>query len=233
MITYKKMRFLTKEANLEKSLITLFFLMGLIDVVSEDSYIQYTIKPLQIIVLFALYSYSSIRKNPLFFINMIFLLIGRMLFVPNEKHMLFYALIAVFFHRIIEIYYVVKLIKIKDYIPPVLASVPFLIYFLYLVSIPDSILIRSYLILIVQIVLISVLSGIILSQYLLSFNKKDIWLFVYGIMSLMQTFVIFIEKFYLSDFKITSLRPMALFLNTIVCFSFYKFVITTERLNDD
>mgnify|MGYP003646946951 CR=1 FL=1 len=227
------MRFLTKEANLEKSLITLFFLMGLIDVVSEDSYIQYTIKPLQIIVLFALYSYSSIRKNPLFFINMIFLLIGRMLFVPNEKHMLFYALIAVFFHRIIEIYYVVKLIKIKDYIPPVLASVPFLIYFLYLVSIPDSILIRSYLILIVQIVLISVLSGIILSQYLLSFNKKDIWLFVYGIMSLMQTFVIFIEKFYLSDFKITSLRPMALFLNTIVCFSFYKFVITTERLNDD
>ncbi|WP_367753373.1 hypothetical protein [Flavobacterium sp. WC2430] len=227
------MKVLNKETTLEKSLIALFFLMGFIEVVSDDSYIQYTIKPLQIMLLFALYSYTSIRKNPLFFINMIFLLIGRMLFVPKEKHMLFYALIAVFFHRIIEIYYVIKLTKIKDYIPPLLASIPFLIYFLYLVSIPDSVLIRSYLILIVQIVLISVLSGIILSQYLLTFNRKDIWLFVYGIMSLMQTFVIFIEKFYLSDFKITSLRPMALFLNTIVCFSFYKFVITTERLNDD
>jgi len=94
-------------------------------------------------------------------------------------------------------------------------------------------LIRSYVILIIQIILISVLSGIILSQYLLTFNRKDIWLFVFGLMSLMQTFVIFIEKFYLSDFKITSLRPLALFLNTMVCFSFYKFVIASERLNND
>ncbi|WP_367770223.1 hypothetical protein AB3G33_13030 [Flavobacterium sp. WC2421] len=227
------MKVLSKETTLEKSLIALFFLMGFIEVVSDDSYILYIIKPLEIVLLFALYSYSSIRKNPLFFINMLFLLIGRLLFIPNDKNMLFYALIAVFFHRIIEIYYVVKLVKIKDYIPPLLASIPFLIYFLYLVSIPDDILIRSYVVLVVQIILISVLSGIILSQYLLTFNRKDIWLFVFGIMSLMQTFVVFIEKFYLSDFKITSLRPMALFLNTIVCFSFYKFVITTERLNDN
>jgi hypothetical protein len=33
-----------------------------------------------------------------------------------------------FFYRITQIYYIVKLIKIKDYIPSVLASIPFLIF---------------------------------------------------------------------------------------------------------
>jgi hypothetical protein len=164
---------------------------------------------------------------------MVLLLIGRLYFIPKGTDMLFYALVAVFFYRITQIYYIVKLIKIKDYIPSVLASIPFLIFFLYLVSIPEGVLISSYVVLTVQIVVISLLSGIILSQYLSNFNKKHSWLFVFGLMSLMQTFLVLIEKFYLSDFTVTSIRPMNLSLNTIVCFSFYKFVIVTERLNDD
>lgn len=230
------MRVFRKETNLEKGLILLYFLLGLIEVVTEvscDKDIQYLIKPLLVVILSVLYWCSSKRRNPLFFINIVFLLIGRIYFIPNGIDMLFYALIAVFFHRVIEIYYIVKLIKLKDYIPSVLASIPFLIFFLYLVSIPEGILIRSYVILIVQIVLISILSGIILSQYLLTFNKKHMWLFVFGLMSLTQTFIIFLEKFYLSGSNFISLRPMALLLNTIVCFSFYKFVLATERLNDD
>jgi hypothetical protein len=164
---------------------------------------------------------------------MFFLLIGRLYFIPNGTDMLFYALIAIFFHRIIEIYYIAKLIKLKDYIPSVLASIPFLIFFLYLVSIPENVLIKSYIILVVQIILISILSGIILSQYLSIFKKNDIWLFVFGLMSLTQAFLLVLEKFYLADFTLISLRPMILLLNTVVCFSFYKFVIATEKLNND
>jgi hypothetical protein len=225
-----------KETNLEKGLILLYFLMGLIELATEffaDSYIQYVIKALITLSLLVLYWHSSTRRNSLFFINMVLLLIGRLYFISKEADMLFYALVAVFFYRITEIYYITKLIKIKDYIPSVLASRPFLFFFLYLVSIPDIILISSYVVLIVQIVLISVLSGIILSHYLSNFNRKDIWLLVFGLMSLMQTFLIFIEKFYLSGFTVIRIRPINLLLNTIVCFSFYKFVIATERLNED
>jgi hypothetical protein len=212
-----------KETNLKKGLILLYLLMGLIEVATEfltDSYIQYLIKPLLTVVLVLLYWYSSKRRNPLFFITMVLLLIGRLYFIPKGTDMLFYALVAVFFYRITQIYYIVKLIKIKDYIPSVLASIPFLIFFLYLVSIPEGVLISSYVVLTVQIVVISLLSGIILSQYLSNFNKKHSWLFVFGLMSLMQTFLVLIEKFYLSDFTVTSIRPMNLSLNTIVCFSF-------------
>lgn len=230
------MRVFRKETNLEKGLILLFLLIGLIEVVTEiyaDSRIQYVIKPLEVIVLLVLYWYSSTIRNPLFFINMSFLLIGRLCFIPNEISMVFYALVAVFFHRIIQIYYITKLIKLKDFIPSVLASVPFLIFFLYLVSIPEDVLVRSYVVLVVQIILISTLSGIILSQYLGTFNKKFVWLFVFGLMSLMQTFLIFLEKFYFEGFTIISLRPMSLLLNTMVCFSFYRFVITAESLDHD
>lgn len=230
------MKVISEKTNFEKPLIALYFLIGLIEVTTEvslDNNIQYVIKPVLAVLLSVLYWYSSARRNSLFFSSMFFLLMGRLYFIPKEMDMLFYALIAVFFHRIIEIYYVAKLVKLKDYIPSILASIPFLIFFLYLVSIPENVLIRSYVVLVVQIILISVLSGIILSQYLLTFNQKDIWLFVFGIMSLMQTFLILIEKFYLSNVTLISLRPMILVLNTMVCFSFYKFVIVTERLNND
>lgn len=225
-----------KETYLEKSIIILYFLLGLIEVVTEifgENYIQYVIKPLMVLFLSVLYWVSSKRRNSLFFINIGFLLIGRLYIIPNEIHLLFYALIAIFFHRIIEIYYISKLIQLKDYIPPILASTPFLIFFLYLVSLTGNVLVRSYIILIIQIILISFLCGIILSKYVRNFDKKDVWLFIFGLMSLMQTFIIFIEKFYLSGYKVNILRPSALLLNTVVCFSFYKFVIAYERLKDD
>lgn len=230
------MKVFNKETTVEKALIAFYFLVGCIEVIFQiflESHYQYAIKVIEVLILVALYWYSSTLRSPIYFVNMILLLIGRLFFISPEIKMIRYALIAVFFHRLIEVYYVAKLIKLKDYIPPILASIPFLMYFLYLVSIPESVLIESYIILIVNILLISALSGIILSQYLLIFNKKDIWLFVFGMMSLTQTFIIFIEKFYLADLELISLRPMALLLNTAVCFAFYKFVVASERLNND
>jgi hypothetical protein len=101
---------------------------------------------------------------------MVLLLIGRLYFIPKGTDMLFF--LSLFF-LITQIYYIVKLIKIKDYIPSVLASIPF-DFFLYLVSIPEGVLISSYVVLTVQIVVISLLSGIILSQYLSNFNKNTV-----------------------------------------------------------
>jgi hypothetical protein len=227
------MKILRKETNLETSLIILYFLLGLIEVIVQlfkISQINYIIMPLLVLLLSVLYWHTSKRRSSLFLINIGLLLLGRLFFISTENNLFFYALIAIFFHRIVEIYYISKLIKLNDYIPPVLASLPFLFFFLCLVSLPENIFVKSYIILILQIALISILSGIILAQYILSYDKKDVWLFIFGLMTLMQTFIIFIEKFYLPDINIYLLRPSSLFLNTIICFSFYKFVIVTEGL---
>jgi hypothetical protein len=227
------MKILRKETNLETSLIILYFLLGLIEVIVQlfkISQINYIIMPLLVLLLSVLYWHTSKRRSSLFLINIGLLLLGRLFFISTENNLFFYALIAIFFHRIVEIYYISKLIKLNDYIPPVLASLPFLFFFLCLVSLPENIFVKSYIILILQIALISILSGIILAQYILSYDKKDVWLFIFGLMTLMQTFIIFIEKFYLPDINIYLLRPSSFFLNTIICFSFYKFVIVTEGL---
>lgn len=230
------MKVLNEKPSVEKILIAFYFLLASIEVLfqifMEIDY-QYPIKVIEVVVLMLLYWNSSILRTPIYFVNLIFLLIGRLFFISTEIKMLRYALIAVFFHRLIEIYYVAKLINLKDYIPPILASIPFFMYLLYLVSIPEGILIQSYIALIINIILIAALSGVIFSHCLLTFDKKEIWLFVFGLMSLTQTFVILIEKFYLADFELISLRPMALLLNSVICFAFYKFVISSERLNKD
>jgi hypothetical protein len=165
-------------------LILLYLLMGLIEVATEfltDSYFSIWLSLFTVVLL--LYC-TLLNEEILLFITMVLLLM--VIFHTKGTDMLFYALVAVFFYRITQIYYIVKLIKIKDYIPSVLASIPFLIFFLYLVSIPEGVLISSYVVLTVQIVVISLLSGIILSQYLSNFNKTT-QLCRFGLMSLMQT----------------------------------------------
>lgn len=230
------MKVFNNVSNFEKSLIIAYFLIGFFEVVFEiihEKTFQYFIKFALTLLLVMLYWYASKQQNPLFVINLIVLMIGRLYMMSSAKNMLLYALIAAFFHRIIEVYYISKLLKLKDIIPPILASLPFLVFFLYMVSIPENVLVRSYVVLLVHIVLVSILCGIILSHYILTFDKKDVWLLIFGLMTLMHTFIIFIEKFYLSDFVLNVFRPSALLLNIFVCFAFYKFVIATERLNDN
>jgi hypothetical protein len=132
------------------------------------------------------------------------------------------------------IYYIIKLIKLKDYIPLLLAMIPFMFFFFYLLSITSDITTRSYGILILQNILISILVGIALSDYVMNNGKKDsTWLLIFGMLSVTQYFIVFVERYYLSDISPISLRPLAMILNASVYYAFYKFVMAIEKLNDN
>ncbi|QBN17961.1 hypothetical protein [Flavobacterium nackdongense] len=64
-------------------------------------------------------------------------------------------------------------------------------------------------------------------------HKQATWLFIFGLLSIAQYFIVFIEKYYLSELSPISFRPLAMILNAAVYFAFYKWVISVERLNDD
>ncbi len=148
--------------------------------------------------------------------------------------MLFIGMTAFFFHRVLMIYYIVKLIKIKDCIPLCLAIIPFLFFFLYLLSLASStITTRNYYGLILQSILMSVLASMALSHYVMNNDKKDVWLLIFGLLSVAQYFLVFIDKFYLADLSPVVFRPLMVILTTLACFTFYKFVITTERLDNN
>ena len=234
----KGMKIFNKENNLKKIISVLFFTVVTVEVTAElFSYdpILFIFKPLISIVLMLLYWNTSNQKNPLFFFAISFSLITNVFFIYDTETMLFLGLIAFFIHRLLMIHYIVKLIKLKDYIPLFLAMIPFMFFFFYLLSITSELTARSYGILIVQNILISIIAGITLSDYVMNNGKKNdtAWLLIFGLLSVTQYFIVFVEKYYLSDMSPISFRPLAMILNSSVYYAFYKFVMVIENLNDN
>jgi hypothetical protein len=231
------MRIFNKENSLENLFVTLYFTVATVEVIAElFSYkpFLFVFKPLISIVLMVLYWNTSIRRNPLFFWIILFSLITNVFFIYDTETMLFLGLIAFFIHRLLMIYFIIKLIKLKDCIPLLIAMIPFIFFFFYLLSITSELTSRSYGILIMQNILISIIAGIALSDYVMNNGKKDTtWLFIFGLLSVTQYFIVFIEKYYLSDLSPISFRPIAMILNAAVYYAFYKFVMSIERLNDN
>ena len=231
------MHIFNKESNTEKLIIAVYFAVATVEVTAElflYKPILFIFKPLISIALLALYWNTSKQKNPLFFFAILFSLITNVFFIYDTETMLFLGLIAFFIHRLLMIYYILKLIKLKDYIPLLIAMIPFLFFYFYLLSITTELTPRSYGILIIQNILISIIAGITLSDYVMNNGKKDTtWLFIFGLLSSTQYFIVFIEKYYLLDLSPVSFRPLAMILNASVYYAFYKFVIAIEKLNDN
>ncbi|MBF2709967.1 hypothetical protein [Flavobacterium soyangense] len=226
-----------KESNLEKLITVFYFAIAGVEITSElFSYkpALFVFKPLTSIVLMVLYWNTSNQRNLLFFVTILFSLITNVFFIYDTEKMLFLGLIAFFVHRLLIIYYIIKLIKLKDYIPLLIGMIPFLFFFFYLLSITCEITARSYGILIIQNILISIIAGITLSDYVMDNGKKNApWFFIFGLLSVTQYFIVFIEKYYLSDLSSLSFRPLAMILNVAVYYAFYKFVRVIEKLNDN
>lgn len=230
------MRIFNKESNFEKLIIVLYFAIAAVEVTAElFSYkpVLFIFKPLISVLLMLLYWNSSKLRNLLFFLVIFFSLITNVFFIPNTEKALFIALIAFLVHRILTIFYLIKLTKTKDYIPLLIATIPFLFFFFYLLSVSGEMEESRYIVLMIQNILVSILGGITISDYMMNYNRKNPWLLIFGILSVTLYFIVFIEKYYLSDLSPEIFRPMAMILNTAVYYTFYKFVIETERLNDN
>lgn len=227
----------SKENAFVKLLMILYFVFATIEVATElvsCKPILFIVKPLVLIILMLLYRFSSTQRDLLFFVAILFLLITKIYAIQNTEQMLFLGIIAFFVHRMVMIYYIFKLIKLKDYIPLLIAMIPFLFFFFYLLSLTSNISTRSYCGLIIQSVLMSILASMTVSHYVMNNEKKkDVWLLIFGLLSVTQYFMVFIDKFYLLGFSPVIFRPLEVILTTTVCFTFYKFVITTETSNNN
>lgn len=222
------------ETNLGKWLTAMFFIIVVVEVTAEffsSRELVFIFKPLLSIGVMALYWNASRVRESMFFIVLSLSLITNLLFIPNTESFLFVGLVVFLVHRVLLISYVVRLIKLKDYIPLLIAIVPFLFVFFYLLSISNGIQLESYWVLIIQNVLISVIGGLALSEYVMNFNKMSCWLLIFGLLSVTQYFIVFIEKYYLSNLAPIAFRPLAMVLNAAVYYAFYRFVVDAEKAN--
>ena len=222
--------------NIEKIISILYFLVAFAEVTAE--YYAYKpmicyLKPILPIILIVLYLLTSDFKKGLFIAALFFSFLTNIFFISNTPEMLYYGVIAHTFHRILAIILVLKIAKIKDFIPLIIASIPFLLIFFYLFFETSNIPENSFLLIIFQNLLISVYAGIALSCYVMNDNKINSILLISTLLFVMLHFVVFIERYFLSDEYISFFRPIAMTFNALAYYSLYKFVITAERLNDN
>ncbi len=214
----------------------IYFAVAAIEVAAE--YFSYTpvivvLKPLIPLMLIGFYHLASTKREVLFYLAMLFSVITNLLFIPNSATWLLFGVIAFMIHRLFIISLIIKIIKIRDFIPAVLATIPLLVVFCYLLSITTEIPEVSFYLLIVQNVLISVLGGLALSTYLVNDSKGNSWLLICGLLFVALQFIVFIERYYLSGFSLQILRPIAMALNAFAFFTFYKFVLASEISDND
>ncbi len=219
--------------NKVKILTGILLIVALTEVIAE--YFRflpliYIFKPLISIVLMLLYWHSSPKRDILFFLTIITSLITNVLFIPNDLKLIFIGLIVFGFHRLINIFYILKVMKTKDFIPVVLGSVPFLIIFFYIFFDTDLLTKEVYYIMIIHNSLISLLGGIALSHYIMNDSTRSSWLLICVLSFVTLHFIIFIEKFYI---QLQIFRPIAMSLNAFAYYAFYKFILIIERSNSN
>ena len=219
--------------NKVKVLTGILLLVALIEVIAEYFRflpLVYIFKPLISIVLMTLYWYSSPIKDFLFFLTIATSLITNVLFIPNDLNLIFIGLIVFGFHRLINIFYIIKVMKTKDFIPVILASVPFLIIFFYIFFDTDLLTKEVYYIMIIHNSLISLLGGIALSHYIMNDSSRSSWLLICVLSFVTLHFIIFIEKFYI---QLQIFRAIAMSLNAFAYYAFYKFILIIEKSNSN
>jgi hypothetical protein len=212
-----------------------YFAVSLAEITAElFQYIPVIVvaKPLMPLMLMAVYFFASKRRHALFFVAMAFSVVTNLLFIPTQANMLLYGLIAFSFHRVFQLALIVKLVNIRDYIPVAIATIPFLLLFFFLLAsseVPQD----SFWIMVFQNVLISLFGGIALSNYIMHDNRKNSWLLICGLLFVSLQFIVFIEKYYLLSSSPTIFRPIAMGLNAFAFYTFYEFVVATEKSDDN
>jgi hypothetical protein len=230
------MQLLTKKYNFlqEKAIIGLLFSFSIIEVLAElfsFKVILFAFRPLVAIMLIYLYWVTSKERNVLFYMTVFFLLLTSIFILFESILFLILGLIGVLTHRILLIFYIIKLNKIKDFVPILIAIIPFVFIFSYLLTISDEIPKGSYYPLVVQNILVSILAGVILSNYFMNDSNNSPWLAIFGLLSTALYFTVFIEKCFLSNLPTTYFRPLAMILFVTSYYSFYRFVIDIETIN--
>lgn len=220
----------------DRFFILLYFAIGFIEVIAEMfafSPLIVVLKPLLPALLILIYLQTSERRNWVFVLTMSLSIITNILFIPDDGQMLYYGIIAFLVHRLLVIYLIALLVKINDFVPMFIGTIPFLLVFFYLFMITDEIPENSFYILIMQNLLISVLGGIAVSNYIMNDSKKNSWLLLCGLLFVLLQLIIFIERYYLSQFSTIFLRPVAMALNIVAFYTFYEFVVAAEKSDDD
>lgn len=207
----------------------IYFAIGLILAIAElleFKSVIYFLKPILIPVLIALYLYTSKVRNPIYILSLLFGLLSNISFMFTTESIVLYGFFSFIIYRILCIFIVVKLIKKFFLLPFIIATVPFLFIFSCLLNLtlsPDAL---EFYPVAINGLMISALSGLSLSNYIMNDNKTNSWLAISTLLFIVLVFLFMFQKYYIPNIVF---QPISALIFAFAHFAFYKFVIEAEK----
>jgi len=190
---------------------------------------EYILKSISIPILMILYIATSKRKDKFYLIALLCAAISNILFISTNADLLNYGLIAFLIYRIITIFLVVKASPKLSFFTVGIGSVFFLFPLLYFIVLTQTSLGQSFFVAIVNVILVSILGGLSLSNYLMEEGFKHTWLLISTFLYTIIVFLFVIQKYYIF---IPIFQPIRVLVLMSAHYFFYLYILMSEKQID-
>jgi len=215
--------------NAKITCVSIYFGITLLLVVAElyqVSAVVLVFKPLLIPCLFLLYLISSTSKSYWYVLSLLFALGSNVFFISTNQKWIVFGMSFFLIYRIVSIITVIKRSEKIEWLPLVLATIPFLFIFSWMINIMIPLANPSFYPSVLNAIFISAFSGIGLYNYVMNDNKQNSWLLISTLLFTFLVFLFLFENFYLSN---SAFKPLSALVFSTAHFAFFKFMIESEN----
>jgi hypothetical protein len=212
----------------KKGFLILYLVVACVELFAEYFFVKpllIVLKPLLPILLLVDYSIEYKKPSLLFSAILITSAITNLLFVWIDS-LIVWGVIVFSIHRVLMIVFLIRIIKIKDFFPLILAFIPFFMFSVFILMDVNFENDTIFYLSIFHNFMISILGGLALSQYVLKDSFGITWLMLSVFLFFSLHYLVFIELFYVRN---QFMRPLAMLLNVTAYYTFYRFVVNLNR----
>lgn len=211
-----------------------YFLMILVEILASIINYQPLIFAAHValpILLLGLYFNEFKSKSSLMLVLLLVQIVSNVYYFFAMTNLFVYTLVSFILLRILSLILVFKNTTNRNYLYILTATFPFLLVFFYLASVTSDVSDIEFDILILQNILISILGGVSVVNYLKNDNRTHSLLLISTLLYIGFRFIVFIEHYFLNEEFNIVYKPIEIILSSLATFSFYKFVQTANESN--
>lgn len=183
-------------------------------------------KPLLIPSLIILYLTTAKGRCYWYVFALVFAFISNVFFLSTQPTFMLFGILSFLVYRIATIITVVQIGDKVALLPLVLATIPFLFVFSYLIYMMISPMSANFYPTVINDIIISLFSGLGLANYVMNDNKQNSWLIISTLLFTFLVILFMVENFYLSN---PVFKPLSALVFSLAHYAFYLFVYEAEH----
>lgn len=176
-------------------------------------------------VLLFLYFYCSKKRNVIYILALLFSFLTNVFFMEPTNERFFYGQVSFALYILLMVVLVFKIIKETRILSLIIAIIPFLSIFSYLLVLIENTRLFSFYISVLDVILMSLMGGVSVSSYVFNDNKKNSFLLISSLFFTTLIFVFTIQKYFSFN---EILQPITIVIYSVSNYIFFRFMIEDE-----